>query len=89
MLAPLYPICTAFCVVPLACCGGNVKLTRIGGIVAVTWTWDPGGGVLGILAFVLLPAGTKLVLVVALSFHPPQQSIIISRERVHQRDRAE
>ena len=39
-------------------CGGNVKLRRIGGIVAVTWMWDPGGGALGILAFVLLPAGT-------------------------------
>ena len=27
-------------------CGGNGKLRRIGGIVAVTWMWDPGGGVL-------------------------------------------
>ena len=42
----------------LGYCGGNVKLRRIGGIVAVTWMWDPSGGVLGILAFVLLPAGT-------------------------------
>ena len=35
-----------------------MKLRGIADIVAVTWMWDPGGGALGILAFVLLPAGT-------------------------------
>ena len=39
-------------------CGGKLRIRDIAGIVAVTWMWDPGGGILGILAFVLLPAGT-------------------------------
>ena len=39
-------------------CGGKLRVRGIAGIVAVTWVWDPGGGALGILAFVLLPAGT-------------------------------
>ena len=40
------------------CCGGKLQIRGIMGIVAVTWMWDPGGGALDILAFVLLPAGT-------------------------------
>ena len=39
-------------------CGGKLQIRGIMGIVAVTWMWDPGGGALDILAFVLLPAGT-------------------------------
>ena len=48
-------------------CGGKLRIRGISGIVAVTWMWDPGGGILGILAFVLLPAGTWLVLVALFS----------------------
>ena len=39
-------------------CGSKLRIRDIVGIVAVTWMWDPGGGVLGILAFVPLPAST-------------------------------
>ena len=38
--------------------GSKLQISGITGIVAVTWMCDPGGGALGILAFVLLPAGT-------------------------------
>ena len=39
-------------------CGGQLRIRGIAGFVAVTWMWDPGGGILGILAFAPLPAGT-------------------------------
>ena len=55
-------------------CGGKVKLRGIAGVVAVAWMWDPGGGALGILAFVLLPAGA-LLSSPRVVFHHHHQSI--------------